>query len=603
MPSAPSVASSCYADAVHKPDSRRARRHPRAPAATPGPTARAVALGLLALATLAAFAGVLANGWIYVDDPLYVFANPHVVGGLRPGNVLWFLGHAHGETWHPLTSLSHLLDVQLFGLNPGPHHAVSLLLHVANAVLLAVVLARLTGAWWRSLAVAALFAVHPLRVESVAWISERKDVLSALLFLLTIEAYRRWARRPSPRAWALVLAGFTLGVLAKPMVVTLPLVLVLLDVWPLGRLGPPDEHPGRARRRSLAGLVAEKWPLFLIAALAATVTFLVQRASGAVASLASQTPALRLFNALAAYARYVGATLWPRHLAVIYPLPASPPVLAGTLAALGLAAVTVLALRQARARPWLIVGWLWFVVMLLPVIGIVQVGRQAWADRYSYLPTIGLLIAIVWSVAEWAARAPARRPIAAAAAVLAVLAASVATARQVRLWRDTRTLLTHAVAVTRDNAPAEQYLGDALMIAGDARGAVPHLEAALKLAPDFPTARGDLGVAYGEVGRYDEAYDQLERALRQHDSADLHYDVAYVLARQGRHEEALRQCQAALALEPDHANAHAQMALSLAELGRLDEAVPQMARAVALKPDNVRFRQALDELRRRAAAR
>jgi tetratricopeptide (TPR) repeat protein len=551
-------------------------------------------LAALATATWAAFAGVLGNGSILLDDPLYVFENPHVVGGFTAANARWFLTEPHSGNWHPLTSWSHLLDVQLFGLDPGAHHAVSLALHVVNALLLALVLAGLTGAWWRSVLVAGFFALHPLRVESVAWISERKDVLSGFFFLLAIAAYRRWAARPDRARYALVAVTLAAGLMSKPMLVTLPCVLVLLDIWPLGRLaglGPARPAPA-APARSLAGLIVEKWPLFALSAAVAVVTFVVQHRAGAVASTLATPPAERVCNALISYWRYIAKTVWPAGLAPFYP-PVHRADVAGALIALaGLAAVTALAARRSR-RPYLAVGWLWYVGMLVPVIGLIQVGMQAYADRYTYLPTIGLAIAIVWGIGGLVERTPAARVAVQGAALLALAALGFATARQVALWKDTRTLFTYTLAVTRDNAAAHQNLGNAFMIAGDPRGAIPHFEEALRLEPEFPLARVDLGSALGQVGRYDEAAAQFRAALRLGETADLRYDLGLVYARQGRMGDAIRECEAALRLAPDHDRAHAQLGLALAASGRLDEALVHLQRASELKPGDVPIRRFL----------
>ncbi len=527
---------------------------------------------------------MLRNGSILLDDPLYVFENPHVNRGFTAGSARWILTQPLNGNWHPLTSLSHLLDVQLFGLNPAAHHATSVVLHVVNALLLLLVLSRLTGAWWRSALVAGLFALHPLRAESVAWISERKDVLSGLFFLLTIDAYRRWVERPDRARYAWVIAALALGLMSKPMLVTLPCVLVLLDVWPLGRLaGAQAVRAGRAPVRTLGGLIAEKWPLFALSGLVALVTFLVQRRAGAVASTLATPIAQRACNALISYWRYIAKTFWPVALAPFSPPPRGANLAGALLAAAGLAGVTALALRQARRRPYLPVGWLWYVGMLVPVIGLIQVGMQSYADRYTYLPTIGLTIAMVWGVSE-VARAPLARHAAVVASLLALTGLAVATTRQVARWKDTRTLFTYTLAVTRDNAAAHQNLGNALMLAGDPRGAIPHFQEALRLEPEFPNTRTDLGSALGMAARYDEALVQFQAALRQHETADIHYDLGLVYARQGRTSEAIRECEAALRLEPNHYGAHAQLGLAYGAGGQLDRALEHLGRASALKP-------------------
>src|SRR5262252_3957559 len=423
----------------------RHRSSPRSAAAPPErpPKSSAVrpqALAALVAATLAAFAGVLRNDWTYTDDPYYILQNPRVMHGLTLDGVVWALHGTLGGNWHPLTAIAHMTNVSLFGLHPAGHHAVSLILHALNAALVALVCFEYTGAWWRSMMVAACFALHPLRVESVAWAAELKDVLSGALFLLALLAYRRWVARPSAARQSMVVALFALALLAKPMVVTLPLLLLLLDAWPLARLS------GHVRER-----VLEKWPLFAMAAIVSVITWAVQRQAGAMAPLGAVTPAHRVANALVTVWRYLAMMAWPRR----------------------------------RTQPYGLVGWLWYLVMLIPVLGLVQVGQQAYADRYTYLPTIGILVIVVWAIADLVRTRPTARRVALTLALVALAALGLATARQVSYWRDTRRLYEHALAVTPSNAMAECTLGAALLDGGDVAGAIPHLETAVRLAPGF----------------------------------------------------------------------------------------------------------------------
>ena len=595
------------------------------PAAAPRSRAgRWLILALLAGATFAAVAGVLRNGWILLDDPLYVYENPHLNRGWTWDGVRWFLHEPHGGNWHPLTSYSHMLDVQLFGLRPAGHHAVSLALHILNALLLVIVLHRLTGAWWRSVLVAGFFALHPLRVESVAWVAERKDVLSGFFFLLTIEAYRRWAARPAPWRYAVVLAAFALGLMSKPMLVTLPFVLVLLDVWPLGRLaglpGPPRFQAGPhgaataapgtappARARPLAGLIGEKWPLFALAAASAVITFIVQRRGGAVAPLELIPLGRRLANALISYWRYVGQTLWPGDLTVFYPYDRVLSIAAIALAAAGLVVVTVAVLGLARKRPYLAVGWLWYLGMLIPVIGLVQVGGQAHADRYTYLPAIGLLVAVVWGLADLVAGSRPGRIAAAAAAAIALTGLALATARQVALWQDTRTLFTHALAVTRDNLVgarmAHKHLGMALLESGELPLAIPHLEESLGLAPGYEDSlrrvldsnpddldtRRLLATTLAREDRVEDAIQAYGEILRRNpDDLDALNNVAWIRAthEQASHRngvEAVRLVERARDRSPEPvAVLYSTLAAAYAEAGRFPEAVRACERAIEL---------------------
>jgi tetratricopeptide (TPR) repeat protein len=511
-------------------------------------------LSLLALATCAAFAGVLQNDWIRLDDPTYIVENTHVNVGWTWEGFLWFLHEPHSANWHPITSYSHMLDVQLFGLHAGAHHAVSVVFHAANVLLLVLLLRRLTGDWWRSVLVGALFGLHPLRVESVAWASERKDVLSMFFFLLTIGSYHRWVMRPGPARYGIVVLMLALGLMSKPMLVTTPIVLVLLDLWPLGRWsGGPDAARSRAGSRpaapvrSFAGLVLEKWPLFMLAAASAVVTILVQRASGAMPTTDAVSVGHRLANAVVTCWRYIGKTAWPVNLIPIYP---DRPLHAGIVALCTVAfvAVSAVAIAQVRKRPHLTVGWSWYVVTLLPVIGLIQVGLQAFADRYTYIPTLGILLMVVWSPIPRRAVKPL-----VFASVLAVATLLVLTRRQVALWKDTRTLFTEAIRVTPENAAAHQGLGEALAKEQQADAAIREFELAIRIDPGY---------------------------------MQPYLSLAETLHGQGRDAEALPYCEIAAKLKPNEAQPYIWMALCTLGSGKLEEAAGLYRRAIALEPNN-----------------
>jgi len=481
---------------------------------TSGSAARAQALALATLLALvlALYGRTARHGFVAYDDPLYVSENPVVARGLTWDGARWALGFRAGN-WHPLTWLSHMLDVQLFGLEPGPHHLVSAGLHALNAALLFVLVRRLTGAGWSALLAAALFALHPLRVESVAWASERKDVLSGAFWMLTLLAYERHARRGGAGRYALVCACLALGLAAKSMLVTLPLVMLLLDAWPLGRL-----EPGRRRE-----VLREKLPFLALPLLAGSATLWIQQHEGAVGSLSSLSLAERASNACLSYWIYVLKTLVPTGLACFVPHPVAVtprPELTrvlfwpGIFALVALVAVSVLAFQARRARPHLWLGWSWYLIAAAPVIGFVQVGQQAYADRYTYLPAIGLVLALALELRALAARRPRLRPALVAGCLAAMLGLVPLTARQIDTWRDSRTLFTHALDVTERNYLAATFLGQVERRKGELEAARKHLEQALDYDKYHVPAMLELGLTLAELGDANGARKLLKRTLR-----------------------------------------------------------------------------------------
>jgi protein O-mannosyl-transferase len=560
---------------------------------------RPLSLLALAVATLAAFSGVLRNGWIGFDDPDYIITNSHINRGLTLSGMRWFMHVPHGGNFHPLTTVLHMLIVQVSGMNPAAHHAVSLVLHTLNAVLLALALARLTRSWWKSLLVAALFALHPLRVESVAWASEIKDVLSGLFFMLALLSYARWAERPTGARNAAVAACLLAGLLAKPMLVTLPCVLVLLDVWPIGRLqglrpaGAARTGPWGAPARPLGGLILEKWPLFALVAIASVTTFLVQRGSGAVVTASDMPLAARVINATVSYWRYVGLTFWPHGLQPFYPLTGAPDAARGVVSVLALAAVTGLCLFLVRSRPYLLVGWLWYVGMLVPVIGLIQVGMQSHADRYTYLPVIGIGIAVVWTLGQWLPDARAYRVAATAAACAVLTALGIATARQVALWKSNQTLFAHALALDPHNLMAHHCLGTELLNTGHPREALEHFQAILGANIEYAATRANLAVALNAVGRTDDAIVEYGRALKDRDDVLVRHNFGLALVKRGRYDEAIAQYRAGLRLDPDHFPTLVELGAALGAVSRYAEAETVLRRAVELRPDEPRIRRLL----------
>jgi protein O-mannosyl-transferase len=569
---------------------------------------RALVLSLtlgLVLLTLAAYLPVLGNGFVDYDDGQYVTANPRVQAGLTADGVAWALTARVAGNWHPLTLLSHMLDCQLFGLNPRGHHLTSLLLHLANVLLLFAVLLAMTGAPWRCAAVAVLFALHPTHVESVAWVAERKDVLSAMFWLLAMAAYVHYAHAhtsaPRPRhgatGWYLaVVVLFAIGLAAKPMVVTLPFALLLLDLWPLGRLRLGAEGPGL---RAQLPLLWEKVPLLALSAAACGVTLAAQAST--VSSLGKLPLGARLANAAVSYVAYLGQTLLPRNLAVFYPLRADLSAAQVAGAALLLAALTAAALLAARRAPYLTVGWLWYLGVLVPVIGIVQVGAQARSDRYTYLPSIGLYVAGVWGAAALLCRLrgrlaaegvgeATRRPalvhgITALVAAAVLLGLVVQTRAQVATWADSTTLFRHALAVTRDNYLAHLDLGNALSEAGKSDEAFAHFRAAQAIAPHSLETNAALAAALSERGRPAGAVPLLRTALGVDPrDARLHFDLAVALDDLGEPDAAIGELETAVALDPGMARAHHGLGMLLLKSGRTEEGRVQLRAAVAADP-------------------
>jgi tetratricopeptide (TPR) repeat protein len=491
-----------------------------------------------------------------------------------------------------VTWLSHMLDCQLFGLSPGGHHLTNVALHLANSLLLFLWLLYLTDSLGCSFMVAALFALHPMHVESVAWVSERKDVLSTFFWLLTMWAYVWYVRRPGLGRYLSILVCFILGLMAKPMLVTLPFVLLLLDYWPLARLSLPGRGPAAAAAApgpgvSLKRLVWEKAPLFALAGLFCLVTIYAQKTVGAFWSLKTLPFTTRLANALMAYVSYIGKMFWPAHLAVAYPYPAhNPPLTPVLAAALLLASLTFLALRQARRHPYLLVGWLWYLGTLVPVIGLVQVGRQAMADRYTYVPYIGLFIAVVWGIAELASRWRASRFLLPVGTSAVLTALAVCAWVQVGYWRNSISLYEHTLKVTGNNALVHVNLGVALAEQGKLNQAIDQYNAALRLKPDFVEAHFNLGAALAAQGKLDQAIAQYTAALRLKPTlAEAHIALGGALAAQDKLDQAAAQYTAALRLKPDLAVTHNNLGIILADQGKLAEAIAQFQKAIQIKPD------------------
>jgi len=525
----------------------------------------------LVAAVFAIYGQVRHFDFINYDDPDYV-SNAHVRKGLTPETLLWAFTSTDDANWFPLTRISHLIDFQLFGSESGPQHLTNVVLHAFSAVVLFWLLMRMTGAFWPSAFVAFVFALHPLHLESVAWIAERKDVLSTLFLFLALWAYLSYVERPAVGRYLLVVLLFCAGILSKPMVVTFPFLALLLDAWPL--------------RRFSRKAILEKAPLFAISFAASIATYLVQRQGGSVASFDQAPIALRAGNALLSYVTYLGQFFWPANFAVFYPYPSQIPLGAVIGAALLLVGVTAFAVRNFRLRPYLAIGWFWYLGTLVPVVGLIQAGVQARADRYTYVPLIGISIMLAWGFADLCALRPAGK---AAIAVLGIVACSAwaySTWLNLANWRDSVSLFQHAVQVTSENYLAYNSLGYALRQRGQTAEAMADFEAALKIRPHYAEAQNNLGEGLLVEGRVEEAAPHIQEALREEpDSAEAHVNWGTVLNQRGEHNEAAAEYRVALQLQRDNAQAHCGLGVALMNLGQFEEALPELKEAIGIKPD------------------
>jgi len=555
---------------------------------------------LLALAVFAVFGQTIRHQFINFDDDVCVYDNAVVTRGLSLDGVRWAFTHSQAGIWQPLTTLSHMLDCQLYGLHAGGHHFTNVILHTVAAVLLFLAFQRMTNATWLSAFVAALFAIHPLRVESVAWIAERKDVLSGLLFVLTLWAYGGYAARPSWPRYAFVYVSFALGLLAKPMLVTLPFVLLLLDYWPLNRwprvnfqvsggTATPGGNYGPSaavRQTSLSALIAEKIPLLVLACASAAVTFHTQSEAGAIKPVTDLALPWRLANAAVSYSIYIVQMIFPHALAPYYPLRVKGlplPEIVAAVVALLLITGAVICLR--RRFPYLAVGWFWYLGMLVPVIGLVQVGDAGHADRYTYLPQIGLYLLVVWGAADLCRTHGWSRSLLRITAVAAFVALFVAASVQTAHWRDSISLWSHTLTCTSANPLAHYNLGHALEADGRPGEAIQQFERVLQLAPDYADAYSDMGVASAKLGQSEKSVQYLERALQiEPNNAQARYNLGNALITQGKLNEGLWYCERALPLLPDNADAHNNVGLAWARLGQWDKAVEHYERALRIEP-------------------
>ena len=554
----------------------------------------------LTLLTLIVFWQVQYYHFIHYDDILYVTGNRHVQGGLSWGNVVWAFTTYHASNWHPLTWLSLMLDYELFRLNPAGYHWTNVLLHIANTLLLFLVLNRMTRAIWRSGFVAALFALHPLHVESVAWVAERKDVLSTLFWMLTMYAYVFYVERPGVKRYLTVFVCFSLGLMAKPMLVTLPFVLILLDYWPLGRtpFSPvggrtyfregnflaPQTHSGSF---TAGRLVVEKIPLIILSLLSSIMTLFAQQSGEAIAPLQQLSVMTRIANAFVSYSGYILKTFWPTDLAVFYPHPGTWPVWQVSWSVLLFVGITVFVLWGVRSYPYLGVGWLWYLGALIPVIGLVQVGSQAMADRYTYVPLIGLFIMISWGFSDLIKKWRHRKAFLGSLSGVVLIILMILAWFQAQHWKNSITLFEHALKVTEGNYLAHNNLGMALKNDGRLDEAIEHFRAAINVKPNYAPAYNNLGFVLTLQGKTEEGILFYLKALEiKHGDVDVRFNLGEALVRMGRVEEAIVEYREALKLKPESSVIHNNLAVALTKAGNYYDAVKEYREALRLQPDH-----------------
>jgi tetratricopeptide (TPR) repeat protein len=528
------------------------------------------------------------NSFVLYDDDRYIVDNPVVRGGLTLEGLRWAFSTVEASNWHPITWISHMIDMSLFGLNPGLHHMMGLALHIATAILVLMTLRAMTGALWPSVFATAFFALHPQRVESVVWAAERKDLLAGLFWVLAMLAYVHYVRKPSPRRFAPVVLAAAMSLLAKPVAVTLPFALLVLDWWPLGRVGLPWRPGGR---RVLRGLLGEKLPLFLLSGLAVVVTLKVQGLGGATATLPHLSAAARLSNAVVSYGRYLGMTFWPGSLSPFYPHPeAAWPFASTAIAALLLATIGVLAFLLRRRAPAVGAGWVWFLGVLVPMIGLVQVGFQAMADRYTYLPSLGISMALVWGILRIARSVPVKNALILPSA-LACLLLLVQTRHQTGYWRDTNTIFGRALELDAGNWFAHMNYAAALDLQGRFKEAAWHYRQTLRSRPQDARAWSNLGVQLWKQGQPDEAINCFEKALAiDPELFTAHFNLGLLLSKKERPAEALPHLLAVTRRRPAHLAAHTALGSVFVALGRFGDAVESLHAALAIDPGSVEAR-------------
>lgn len=585
---------------------------------------------ILTVTVLAVFWQVKNNDFVNFDDPRCTTENLHIQSGLNLGFLKWAFTTSHAGYWQPLTWLSFAMDYQLFGLHAGGYHIVNLLFHTVNSLLLFLILSRMTHAPWKSAFVAALFALHPIHVESVAWIAERKDVLSAFFWMLTMGSYVFYVEKPGVKKYVLTLFFFALGLMAKPMLVTLPFVLLLLDYWPLRRLTigkssviehtqseiyrkkhrKKKERRGSAtkaenvskteeqtvRQPAIGYIILEKVPFFVLALASSIVTYMAQQKGGAVGSLQSYPLSARIANALVSYCSYIGKMVWPENLAILYPYPGRLPAWEVIGAGLFLIITTALIIWTVKRYPYLMTGWLWYLGTLVPVIGLVQVGVQAMADRYTYVPIIGVLIMVAWGVPELLRKWRHRNTALATVAVITLSIFSFASWKQVGYWQNSVILFKHTLEKTTNNPIIQNNLGNTLEDEGRLDEAIAHYTEALRIDPNLADSYNNIGLALAKLGRADEAAPKFLKAIGINaNHAAAHYNLGTVLASQGKLDEAIYHFRESIRIKPDYAKAYNNLGNALLLERKIDEAIDSYREALRINPDYIIARENLKD--------
>jgi Flp pilus assembly protein TadD len=566
--------------------------------------------------------------FIHYDDDVYVTENRYVQSGLNSKSIHWAFTSTHGSNWHPLTWITHMADIEIFGMNAGGHHLTNLFFHLINTLLLFYVLFRMTKASWCSAIVAGLFALHPLHVESVAWISERKDVLSTMFWLLTMRAYVRYIEKPQLGRYIVIFLSFILGLMSKPMLVTLPFVLLLIDFWPLKRLKTGQsfttsglntgniksienksykKHKKRQKIKNdqkdsfkknvrISHLISEKIPLFGLTIVSSIITFITQRRGGAVISLEEHPFSLRISNSLVAYIKYIIKMIWPSNLAILYPYKTELPLTQIIGAGLLLIVLSFIFIRAARKYGFLIVGWLWYLGTLVPVIGLVQVGAQSMADRYTYIPLIGIFILITWGIRELIKKWRIQKFIIIGLTGIVFITSIVYTRRQAGYWLNSIILFNHTIRVTENNCVAHNNLGLVLSNMGKIDEAIRHYKSALAVKSDYSEAHNNLGIAFGKKGDLESAIKHLSEALKiRPDYAKAHHNMGIALGRQNNIDDAIIHFSRAVEINQNYVDAYNNLGIALMYKGKNGEAVKYFRKALQIQPNHAEVRKNLNK--------